>query len=141
LDALLFRRLRDTGTVVKIVATIGVLIALQGLAGVIWSQSSQLRPEFMFPRHTFSLAGILFPSEHLITLLLIVGLAVGLVLFLKFSPLGVRMRAVVDRPDVSELMGVDSARVSGIAWAIGTGFAALAGILLAPFYGVLDVST
>jgi len=141
LDAALFRKLRDTGMVVKIVATIGILIALQGLAGVVWGQSHALHPSFLFPQHTYSLGGVLFPETHLITLLLVVALALGLIAFLRFSPLGVRMRAVVDRPDVSELMGVNSGRISGLAWAIGTAFGALAGILLAPFYGVLDVQT
>jgi branched-chain amino acid transport system permease protein len=61
--------------------------------------------------------------------------------FLRYSPLGVRMRAVVDRPDVAELSGISSDRVSGLSWAIGTSFAALGGILLAPFFGSLDPIT
>src|SRR5947208_17074990 len=44
LDAVLFRRLRDVGAVVKIVATIGVLIALQGVAGIVWGNGENLRP-------------------------------------------------------------------------------------------------
>ncbi|MFN2545732.1 MAG: hypothetical protein ABR600_14340 [Actinomycetota bacterium] len=142
LDAVLFRRLRDTGTVVRIVATIGVLIALQGVAGVVWGAAAELRPNFVFP-HTqvYTVGGVLLPQQHLITLLVVVVLGLGLVAFLRYSPLGVRMRAVVDRPDVSELMGVNSGAVSGFAWAIGTAFAALAGILLAPFYGTLDPLT
>ena len=89
----------------------------------------------------FSAGGVLFPEQYLITLVLVVGLALALMAFLKFSPLGIRMRAVVDRPDVSELMGINAGRASGIAWGIGTGFGALAGILLAPNFGVLDVQT
>src|SRR5947208_2571940 len=141
LDAVLFRRLRDASTVVKIVATIGVLIALQGAAGLIWGQATTLKPNYLFPDHVFSIGGVLLPEQYLITLLIVVGLGVGLIAFLKFSSLGIRMRAVVDRPEVSELMGVNSGAVSGGAWAIGTGFGALAGILLAPFSGTLDVQT
>ena len=140
-DVLLFRRLRDTGTVVKIVATVGILIALMGIAGIVWGQSARLTPEFLFPDHIWTLGGVILPSTHVITLLLVIVLGVGLVAFLKFSPLGVQMRAVVDRPDVSELMGVNSGRISGFAWGIGTSFAALAGILLAPLYGTLDPLT
>jgi branched-chain amino acid transport system permease protein len=47
----------------------------------------------------------------------------------------------VDRPDLAELVGIDSARVSGYSWAIGTSFAALGGILLAPFFGSLEPIT
>ena len=141
LDAVLFRRLRDQSTVVKIVATIGVLIALQGAAALIWGGTQTLKPNWLFPQHVFSAGGVLFPEQYLITLVLVVGLALALMAFLKFSPLGIRMRAVVDRPDVSELMGINAGRASGIAWGIGTGFGALAGILLAPNFGVLDVQT
>src|SRR5207248_1362264 len=35
----------------------------------------------------------------------------------------------------------NSNRVAGISWAVATGFAALAGILIAPFYGSLDTVT
>ena len=140
LDAILFRKLRDQSTVVKIVATIGVLIALQGVAAIVWG-GAQLQPNFLFPQHVFSVGGVPIPEQYLLTLVVVVALAFGLMGFLKFSPLGIRMRAVVDRPDVSELMGVNSSRVSGMAWGIGTGFGALAGILLAPNFGVLDVQT
>src|SRR5919106_931972 len=77
----------------------------------------------------------------MITIGLALGLALALLAFLRFSPLGIRMRAVVDRPELAEVMGVNSRRVSSLSWAIATGFAALGGILVAPFYGSLDTFT
>ena len=141
LDKVLFRKIRDAGNVVKIVATIGILIAFQGLAPLIWGSSSRLTPHPIFPTHVFEIGGFRAPFPSVATIMVAVGLAAALLGFLRFSPLGIRMRAVVDRPDVAELMGVDSKKVSGLAWGIGTGFAALAGILLAPFYGSLDPLT
>src|SRR5207244_121301 len=79
--------------------------------------------------------------EKLATIAVVLVLAGGLIIFLRRSALGVRMRAVVDRPAVSELMGVDSNRVSSVAWAIASAFAALAGILVVPFYRTLDPTT
>src|SRR5947208_4462928 len=66
LDAVLFRRLRHAGTVVKIVATIGVLIALQGVAAIAWGSSQTLQPNWLFPQHVFSIGKILFPEQYLI---------------------------------------------------------------------------
>src|SRR5947208_1492367 len=71
LDAVLFRRLRDQSTVVKIVATIGVLIALQGAAALIWGGTQTLKPNWLFPQHVFSAGGVLFPEQHLLTLVLL----------------------------------------------------------------------
>ncbi len=141
LDAVLFRRLRAAGEVVQIVATIGLLVALQGLAGVVWGPGTTLTPTSIFSQHVFVAGGFRATVEQVASVSLVLALTVGLLVFLRRSALGVRMRAVVDRPDLAELTGVDSARVSAMSWAIGTGFAALAGILLVPYFGSLDPLT
>src|SRR5438067_842215 len=142
LDVVLFRRLRDAGAAVQIVATIGLLLSLQGLAGVIWGSATTLTPHSLFGSHVFAPRPQLrITAGEIATVAIVVGLCLGLLAFLRFSPFGIRMRAVVDRPDLAEVMGVDSRRVSAFAWALGTGFAALAGILIAPFFGSLDTHT
>jgi branched-subunit amino acid ABC-type transport system permease component len=141
LDAVLFRRLRDAGEVVKIVATVGLLVALQGLAGVMWGAATTLTPTSIFSQEVLTVGGFRAGIEQIATILLTIALAVLLVAFLRYTPLGIRMRAVVDRPDVAELSGIDARRVSGASWAIGTSFAVLSGILLAPFFGSLDPVT
>jgi branched-subunit amino acid ABC-type transport system permease component len=141
LDTVLFSRLRHAGEVVKIVATIGLLVAVQGLAGVGWGAATTLTPTSIFSQHVFAAGGFRASVEQLASVGLTVVLALSLMAFLRYTSLGVRMRAVVDRPEVAELAGVDSARVSHLAWGIGTSFAALGGILLAPFFGSLDPVT
>ncbi len=141
LDWVMFSRLRNAGEVVKIVATIGLLVAVQGLAGLGWGAATTLTPTSIFSEHVFASGGFRASVEQLASVGLTVVLALSLMAFLRYTSLGVRMRAVVDRPEVAELAGVDSARVSHIAWGIGTSFAALGGILLAPFFGSLDPTT
>jgi branched-subunit amino acid ABC-type transport system permease component len=141
LDAVLFRRLKDAGAAVQIVATIGLLIALFGLAGVVWGAASTLTPRTLFGHHVLVVHHVRIPVPEVATIVLVLVLCFGLLAFLRFTPLGVRMRAVVDRPDMARLVGVDADRVSGLSWAMATGFAALAGILIAPFYGSLDART
>jgi branched-subunit amino acid ABC-type transport system permease component len=141
LNRVLFRRLRDAGEVVKIVVTIGLLVALQGIAGVTWGAATTLSPTSIFSTRVFGLGDFRASLEEIAAILVTVTLAVGLLAFLRYSPLGLRMRAVVDRPDVAELTGISSDRVSGLSWAIGTSFAALGGVLLAPFFGSLDPIT
>jgi branched-chain amino acid transport system permease protein len=141
LDAVLFRRLRNAGEVVKVVATIGLLVALQGLAGVMWGAGTTLKPTSIFSDRVLAAGDFRAEVEQIATILLTVVLCAVLVAFLRFTPLGVRMRAVVDSAELSELSGIDSRRVSGTSWAIGASFAALSGILLAPFFGSLDPVT
>ena len=141
LDRVLFRPLRDAGSVVQIVATIGLLIAFIGLSTIMWGAGTTLTPKSIFSTHSYVWGGVRVSVEKLATIAIVLGLAGGLIAFLRRSALGVRMRAVVDRPAVSELMGVDSNRVSSVAWAIASAFAALAGILVVPFYRTLDPTT
>lgn len=141
LDAVLFRRLRDAGEVVKIVASIGLLVAVQGIAGLMWGAGTTLTPTTIFSQDVIAIGGFRAGVDQVATTLLTIVLAVLLVAFLRFTKLGVRMRAVVDSDDVAELSGIDSRRVSAMSWAIGSSFAALSGILLAPFFGSLDPIT
>ena len=48
LEVVLFRRLRDAGSTVQIVATIGLLISLFGIAGVVWGSATSLTPRSIF---------------------------------------------------------------------------------------------
>src|SRR3954452_15978081 len=141
LELVLFSKLRRAGSLVQIVATIGLFVSLQGVAGVVWGSGTTLSPRSLIPHHSYSIGDFRASSEELATVLIVLVLCIALLAFLRFSVLGVRMRAVVDRSELAELMAVDSHRVAGIAWAIATGFAALAGILIAPFFGSLQIST
>jgi len=141
LDVVLFRKLRTAGSVVQIVATIGLLISLVGVAGVIWTEATSLTPRAVISGGELTAGNFRANVQQITTILIVIGLCVALLAFLRFSSLGVRMRAVVDRADLAQAMGVDAGRVAAQAWGISSGFAALAGILVAPFYGTLDITT
>lgn len=141
LDRVLFRWLRDTSQLVQIVATIGLLVAVQGMAGVMWGAATTLSPRGVFSERVLTAGGFRASVAQLMSMAVVMLLAVALVAFMRRTSLGVRMRAVVDRAELAELVGVDAGRVSALSWALGTAFAALAGILVVPFFGSLDPLT
>ena len=53
--------------------------------------------------------------------------------------LGLRMRAVVESPRMTELTGINADRISTVAWMLSSLFAGLAGVLLAPLFAQVDV--
>ena len=57
---------------------------------------------------------------------------------LQRTRLGLQMRAMVDRPGLAQLRGVDRARTSSVAWVIGMTLAGLAGVAAAPIFNTLD---
>jgi branched-chain amino acid transport system permease protein len=132
LDRLIFRPMRDASTVVKIVVTIGLLVALQGLASTFWGRAG-LGAQQIFPSTVFRLSSSLaIGADQIGVVVIAVATSAGLWLFMRHSRLGTTMRAVVDRPELAELMGVSSDAVAASSWALGCALAALAGILLTP---------
>ena len=60
----------------------------------------------------------------------------ALILFFRATHLGLQTRAVVDNRALSGLVGTNSAAVTRFSWMLGCSFAAISGILFAPFVGL-----
>jgi branched-subunit amino acid ABC-type transport system permease component/ABC-type branched-subunit amino acid transport system ATPase component len=155
LDRFVFRKLSQASEASKIMATVGVLIALPALAewivellinighfnipdGSQVTLAPGLGPE---PAVQWHLAYIAFDSDQLIVAIVAGVMAIGLWYLLGHTLLGLRMRALVDRPDLAAARGVDRGRTSGVAWVLGTVMAAVAGVAGAPIFNSLSSST
>ena len=127
----LARRLADSPPSMQIVATVGIILLVRGLAHAWMGNQYTAFPDFM-PSGSLRLVGVNVGFDRMIIIL--VGLmATGLLhIFLRTSRLGISMRAVVDNPLLTGLLGIDPTRVRRWAWIIGTNFACLSGILIAP---------
>lgn len=138
LERVLMRRLHGATVSTQLVVTLGVLLALIGLASIRWSPTEpRVLPQF-FEGHQVGILGVNVTYHQLV----MVGVAILVAAFLRLlfyrTRLGIAMRAVVDDPELASLNGADPDRVSAASWAIGAQLAALAGILLAPLV-TLDI--
>lgn len=141
-ERVLMRRLADAPLVAQLVVTIGLMVALMGLAVTIWDPNSASRsmPTF-FGTDGFTVGQTYVPWYRFITIVTGLALAFGIRLLLYRTRLGIAMRAVVDHRDLAALNGARPGRTSMFAWALGTGMAALAGIFLAEELSNLSVET
>jgi branched-chain amino acid transport system permease protein len=78
------------------------------------------------------------PWSRFITIVVGLGLALGLKILLSRTRLGVAMRAVVDNRELASLNGARPGRISMFSWALGSSMAAMAGIFLAEELGQLS---
>jgi branched-subunit amino acid ABC-type transport system permease component len=129
------RGLADAPPSAKIVATVGLLLMVSGTATAIFGAAAINFPQFL-PVRTYRIAGINLGVDQMISMAIALVSAAALYSFFRFSKLGVAMRGVVDNPDLLDLAGTSPARVRTQAWIIGSAFAALSGILLAPLTGL-----
>ncbi len=141
IEIVLMRRLADAPLVAQIVTTIGLMLALMGLAATLWDPQTPRRIDRFFGTDGFMIGQTLMPWSRFITIVTGLLLAVGLKFLLSRTRLGVAMRAVVDNRELAGLNGVRPGRVSMFAWALGSSMAAIAGIFLAEELASLDVQT
>jgi branched-subunit amino acid ABC-type transport system permease component len=132
---LLARRLAGVRPTMTIVATVGLLLFLQGF--LTWRFGAETRqfPPFL-PTTRVRLAGVGVEYGQIITVVLVAAVAAGLYGFLRRSRLGVAMRGQLDDPALLALAGTSPQRVRRAAWIIGATLAGLTGVLIAPSLGL-----
>lgn len=144
LERLIFRHLRTSSAVSKLVVTIGLSVALPELfnwaarfTAVAGRQIVGIVPDgarvFYDP---FGLYRYSRDELAMMAVLLVATILLG-ALF-RFTMLGLAMKAVVESPRLTELSGIGSDRVSAFAWALSSTFAGMAGVLIAPRFNSLS---
>jgi branched-subunit amino acid ABC-type transport system permease component len=131
----LARRLAGARPTMTIVATVGLLLFLQGF--LTWRFGAETRPFPAFlPTTRIRLAGVGVEYGQIITVVIVAAVAAGLYAFLRRSRLGVAMRGQLDDPALLALAGTSPRRVRRAAWIIGATLAGLTGVLIAPSLGL-----
>jgi ABC-type branched-subunit amino acid transport system ATPase component/branched-subunit amino acid ABC-type transport system permease component len=125
------RVLERRSLVEQVAATIGILLAVQGICTIIYGQESRIFPAFL-PSASFRLLGTNINVTDAVTMGLVLLAAAGLFVFFRHTRLGVALRGIVDSPDLLDLAGTSPRNVRRWAWIIGSVFATLSGVLLAP---------
>ncbi|MFE0678892.1 urea ABC transporter permease subunit UrtB [Streptomyces sp. NPDC058867] len=133
LEWLLIRRLylRPLDT---LLVTWGVSLMLQQLARDIFGAPNvQTRAPDWLTGHITVIGGddpLTFANSRLFILALAVTAVVALALTLRLTPLGRRIRAVVQNRDLAEVSGISTSKVDRTAFFIGSGLAGVAGVAL-----------
>lgn len=126
------RPLRERPVLTRVIVSLGWLLVLQSVAGLIWKDTSYHIPLQIFPQSGIRIAQLTLGYNQIANIVIAALLAVGLGIFLRTSPLGIAMRATSDNPTAARLLGIEVNRVAVIAWILGSVLAAIAGLLLAP---------
>ncbi len=130
---LVIRPVKNSDSTGAIIATFGVLIALQAGAGMIWGGDPQ---GFIPPVDNAGLefAGRTWPISlyDILVLSVTAALVIGLTLLFTKTSLGLSMRASAFNPEVARLSGVRVNRMLISGWAIAGATGAIGGVLIAP---------
>jgi branched-chain amino acid transport system permease protein len=125
--------LSRTGELTVVMATIALLIILNGLAGWIWAPEVKfLRSPSPFPPGDhFDIGGVIVNKQDL-SVIVISLICVALVfLFFRFTRLGLQMRASAVGPATSRLLGIRVALMLSIGWGMAAMLSAVSGMMAA----------
>ena len=140
LQVVVMRGLEGTNETTKLVIPIAVMLAFIGATNWIWQDFESRIPEPFFGRESKWSIGDAYITTHQT---IVVFTALVLALLLRFlltrSRIGITMRAVVDNRELVQLNGGKPDFAALLSWAIGAMLAALAGILISPLLGSLNV--
>lgn len=136
--AVLFRNLTDAPATVKVVSTIGLYVAIPPVARYFMGEQVDPSPVGLGGERpgTYEILGVNFNTNQLLAIAAAAAVAVLLTVLIRYTSLGLSIRAVVDSQVMTELVGTNSDLVSAAAWMIGTTLAGLSGVLLVPLLGL-----
>jgi branched-chain amino acid transport system permease protein len=129
IERVIMRGIEGASDVVKIVVTVSLMVALLGLAQVIWPQTESRPVPPFFEGRFLEIAGVRVSWSRLLALVVAALVAVGLRLLFTRTRLGIAMRAVVDDRSLLQLNGGRPGRTAMLSWGLGAGLAAVSGVL------------
>lgn len=130
---LVIRPVKRLDTSGAIIATFGVLIALEALAGMVWGGDGKAFPP-PISNSGFEIGGRVWPFSPYDLLIVVTVIVLVLALSVVFTrtSVGLAMRASAFNPEVARLSGVRVNRMLVLGWAIAGLVGAVAGVLVAP---------
>jgi branched-chain amino acid transport system permease protein len=119
-----------------VIASIGLLILVEGAIGWIWGNEVKFMPA-PFPARIYHLGGVAFSLQDLGTIAISIASVFVLWLFFQFTKVGLAMRAAAVRPAAARLVGIRVSWMLSLGWGLAAMLGAVAGMLAAASPSVL----
>ncbi len=139
IERFVYRPMRGKPRLAPLLGALGMSIVIQNLVQLLAGPKFFAFPE-LFGSGRVELAGFSVSRVPLITIGLSVAFMAGMQAFLRFSPTGIRIRALAEDQATARLIGIEINRPIASIFFLGGALGALAGVLYATNYGVMHFS-
>lgn len=137
-----YKPLRGASPLAVLITAIGVSYFLQNMALLIFgSQAKSFTSIVNLPALTLAGGKITISAETIVTIIVSLIIMVSLTLFVNKTKPGRAMLAVSEDKGAAQLMGVNVNATISLTFAIGSGLAAVAGVLICSAYPTLSSQT
>ncbi len=131
LQVVVVRPLARASVLTVVMATIALLVILNGLASWIWSPQLQFYPS-LFPTSSWAIGGVHISWQDVGTLGVSIGCVAILGAFFRFTKIGLAMRAGALNPAAARLLGVRTSLLLALGWGFAAALGAVSGMMVAP---------
>lgn len=135
IERLVIRPMLGQPTFSIVMMTIGLAVLLRSLIGLFWGTDPMRLPGVTGMAPVQVLGASLLPAQ-LALVAVYVTACIGTWAFLRYSMLGIAMRATATDPTVTLLMGLSVSKLYRVGWIMSALLAGLAGLLFANIYHV-----
>lgn len=136
---LIIRPIRNRTQLSRMVATLGLLGFLTGLARTVFEDAPRV-PASSLPESTVDILGQTVPVERVIIFAIAVVVIGGLAVWSVWGRLPLMTKAMAEHESAAQALGASPHVLGSINWALGSVLAAAAGILVAPIVGQFDTA-
>ena len=141
-ERLAYKPLREAPSLAVLITAIGVSYLLQNAALLIWGADPKAFKSVVgLPSLVLFDGQLVISSVTIATVVVAVIVMVGLTLFTSKTKMGKAMRACSEDKGAAQLMGINVNTTISMVFAIGSGLAAIAGVLLCSAYPTLMPTT
>lgn len=142
IERLAYKPLRQASSLDVLITAIGVSYLLQNIALLIWKSDPKVYPSIIQaePLRLFN-GKLVVSGVTIVTVVVTIAIMAGLTLFINRTKMGKAMRACAEDKGAAQLMGIDVDTTISLTFAIGSGLAAIAGVLLCSAYPSLIPTT
>jgi branched-chain amino acid transport system permease protein len=122
-----FERRQSSGPVV-LIASLGLFIVLQNAIGIAFGSDTKVVSRY--GADVILLGDVVFTSVQLYQVAALAIIGALLALFLKLTDYGKALLAMTDNPEMARIIGIDTIKVSLLAFALGSAIAAVPAVLI-----------
>lgn len=132
LDKVIYKplRKRKASNMVLLVASLGAFTALQAIIAILFTSQFQTLSGRVGAQNIYEIFGGVITQTQLIILISAIAIMIGLALLLKYTMFGKAIKAISDDEEVSKIVGINTDKIIGYVFFIGSAIAGLAGILV-----------
>ena len=141
IERLAYKPLRQATSLAVLITAIGVSYFLQNGALLLWGSAPKIFPPIVEGNLELFSGELLISYVTLLTIAVSVLVMVALTLFTSKTKMGKAMRACSEDKGAAQLMGINVNATISMTFAIGSGLAAIAGVLLCSAYPTLVPTT